>query len=222
MSNRVPPKLNQLGSYDVNRAGATEAVWQPLYDYGAPTADNYAAAGQTSLTFFQQPIGQANKTLADTNMDQAGALPNPKQFLITSVEVLFWPAGSLVARSGLTAANLDADFLKDVYAVSKSGFLDLFIGSKSYLIDGPLGVFPPKNRLEGWGSTNQTTAADTNGSEQSYASCVGALYEITPIRLISQQNFSVTLRWPTAVPLPSAVAARIGVRLNGFLYRLSQ
>lgn len=219
---RTPPALRNLGNYDVNRAGAVEALWQPLYDYGPPTADNYAAAGQTSLTFFQQPIGQASKTLADTNMDTAGSLPNPKQQLITNVQVMFWPAASLVARSGLAAAALDADFLKDVYTVSKAGWLEIFVGSKPYLDDGPMGVFPPLTRLAGWGCNSISTTADTNGSEQAYAAFAGAVYEITPIRLISQQNFKVTLNWPTAVALPSGVAARIGIRLGGFQYRLSQ
>lgn len=222
MANRTPPGFKELERYDVNRAGEPEGIWQPLYDYGVPTADNYPAAGTTNLQFFQLPIGQSAKTYADTNMVLAGTMANPVQQLVTDVQVCFWPSATLVARSGLAAAALDADFLKDVYTVSKSGYLVLRVGQKDYLYDAPVGMFPARARLSGWGTNAISTTADTNGAEQAYAAFAGPVYEITPIRLISQQNFNVSLVWPTAVALPSGVAARIGIRLGGFQYRLSQ
>jgi len=43
-----------------------------------------------------------------------------------------------------------------------------------------------------------------------------------PVRLAPQQNFNVTLNWPAAVALPSTVAGRIGIVLDGLPYRLSR
>jgi hypothetical protein len=40
--------------------------------------------------------------------------------------------------------------------------------------------------------------------------------------LAPTQNFNVTLNFPTAVATPSGQNARIGVVLDGLLYRLSQ
>lgn len=218
MAARMPPNIRKIGKFDVNRANQIEAIWSPLYDYGA--AGNYLAAGQTQLMFFQVPQGQSSKTLADTNMEIAGSLPAPKQLLVTSVQVCFWPAIASMARTG-AVATLDGDFIKDVYTVFTSGFLKFFVGSKDYVVDAPLGVFPQPQRLEGWGAVS-TGTGDATGSEQNYAAWVGPVYEIAPIRLISTQNFNVSLNWPTAVALPSAQAGRIGVRLGAYLYRLSQ
>lgn len=206
--------LNDLNNYQVNRSGQQEAIWQPLYDSSA-----YAAAGQTSLTFFQVPNGQSSKTLDDTNMELAGSLPMPKRFLIQAIEIAFF-SGVTPATHGAQAA---ANYVNDVNAFYKSGHFQLFIGSKPYLDESPLGVMPP-----GWGMyvasalADTTTAAADSQSMVQYARPIGRTYEITPVLLESQQNFKVTLSWGTAVALPSTSAGKVFVRLLGTLYRLSQ
>lgn len=207
---RKPPRVSEAKQYDVNRKGQVEAIWQPLYHF-LP----YAAAGQTVLTFFQQPVGQGGMTQRDTNMEAAGMLPAPKGMLVTAIEVLFLPAGPPSA-----AAAVDS-LLNDMYLVggtdaanNTGGFLDFFIGSKSYLTDGPLMKFPPSYRIGGY-ADHGTGAFSSN-----YSTFAGRTYEITPIRLVSNQNFNVTLNWPTATAI--SAAANIGVILNGFQYRLSQ
>jgi hypothetical protein len=199
---QVPP-LSDLQRYNPNRADAPEGIRQSLYDFTP-----YAAAGQTSLSFFQVPAGQGGKTKADTNMEAAGSLPNPKHFLIQTIEIFFFPAGD-------PAIATLPENINDVYDVFKSGWLDLFIGSKSYLTEAPIGRFPPKNMLVGFAGMS---AAAMNAA---YASMGGRVYQVTPpLLLVPTQNFSVTLNWPAAVPI--AAAARIGVVMDGLLYRLSQ
>lgn len=207
--------LERLNQNSVNRPGEQEVVRQTLYDYQA-----YVAAGQTQLIFFQVPQGQSGKTKADTNMEAAGILPAPKRFLIEAIEIQFFPGGV----PSVFGAALAATQINDVYTVAQSGFLDLFIGSKSYLTEAPLGRFPPSNRLAvNAAFADATTAAAALQSRSGYASFAGAPYRIEPnISLVSTQNFNVTLNWPTAVALPSAVNARIGVVLKGLLYRNSQ
>ena len=138
------PDLNQLQTYSVNRKGEYEGVRQTLYDF-----QTYAAAGQSQLQFFQVPLGQAGKTIEQTNMDQAGALPTPKYFLVESIEIYFYPAANISALQNDVLANLvDTDYSNDVQAVARAGALTYFIGSKNYLQEAPLNRFPPKTCLK--------------------------------------------------------------------------
>ena len=210
----VIPLSQAREKYAVNRYDEKEGIIQPIYDY-----QPYAAIGQTSLIFFQVPNGQGGKTLADTNMTSAGQLPAPKSFLIQAIEIKFW-SGVVPGTFGAQAA---ANYVNDVNAVLKSGHFQLFIGSKPYLDEAPIDVFPPTTRMcvDGALSDMSTTGADMQSMIQ-YASGCGRTYTMSPLFLPSNQNFSVTLNWPTAVALPSNVAGRIGVRLLGTLYRDSQ
>lgn len=209
------PSIDDLTKYSVNRGGQYEVIGASLYDY-----TTYAAAGQTELNFFQTPQGQGSKTLADTNMEAAGSLPAPKNFIVTSLEINFWPGG-LPSVFGAQAAGV---YLNDVATLAKSGYLEFYIGSKNYIQEGPVGVFPAANGLVVAAAVaDQTTAAAASQTMIDYANMGGKPYILpSPIALVSNQNFRVSLKWPTAVALPSTVAARIGVRLRGYLYRLSQ
>lgn len=209
---RRAPSLQNLRQFDVNVPGGKEAIFQPLYDY-----QTYAAAGQTSLNFFQVPKGQAGKTIQDTNMDTAGSLPNGKEFLIQAIEVAFFPG----ADPGLLQAPAAAVFLEDAYKFSKSGHLQLFIGSKPYLDEAPIGVFGQSFGLEGFAAlSDSTTASATGQSVIQYAKPLSNVYQITPVKLTSQQNFQVTMDWAAAIAI--SADARVGVRLLGTLYRNAQ
>lgn len=209
-----PPDLNSLDRYKVNRPGAVEALYQPLYDY-----QDYAAAGFTSQTFFQAPIGQSSKTRVDTNMELAGQIPAGQEFLVTDIRVQFFP-GADVVQTGTTVPP-DAPNWNDTWDVLKTGYLDFFIGSKSYLQDGPLMKFPPDYRLAGIGHSyfRMTTDAD-QATVFDYATAAGPIYRITPVKLMANQNFAVTVNFDSAVPVNNA--GRIGIVLGGYLYRLSQ
>lgn len=211
------PAMQDLEKYNVNRSGEFEAIRQSLYDY-----QTYAQVGQTSLIFFQTPAGQAGKTLADTNLELAGQLPNPKMHLVQSIEVLFYPS---VLPSRGAIADEASIFINDTYSLSKSGWLELFIGSKSYLREAPIGRFPPKTKLDGFSAITSTlTAGAATQSRDGYAVFSGRPYMVDPwILLKPTQNFQVTLNWPAAVALNVAnTTARIGIALDGVLYRNSQ
>ena len=210
------PSLGDLQQYNVNRPGQIEGIRSSLYDF-----QTYAAAVTTTqYTFFQVPVGQSSKTLADTNMEAAGSLPSPKSFLVESIEVCIFP-GLSPSTIGAASAN---DFSNDVYAWSKGGYFNFFIGSKSYLTEAPLGRLPPKNALHGWSALADTTTAGAAQSRKvSYASPAGQPFMLSPpILLVPTQNFNVTLNFPTTLAMPSGQDARIGVILNGILYRNSQ
>jgi hypothetical protein len=212
------PSLQDIQQFNVNRVGQYEAVRQTLYDF-----QTYANAGTTtSYTFFQVPKGQSAKTLADTNLTLAGTLAAPINFFVQSIEVVVFPG---VNPATEVATNAISNFTNDIYVLSKAGFLDFFIGSKSYLQEAPLGKFPPKTHLHGWSAISQSdsTASTLARGSIEYAAFGGRPYFIDPgILLAPTQNFSVTLNFPTTTALPSAADARIGVVLDGILYRLSQ
>lgn len=210
------PTLSDLQKYAVNRGGDYEVIGSSLYDF--TTYDG--ATGQTELNFFQTPQGQGGKTLADTNMEAAGALPNPKNFLVTAIEINFW-SGVLPSVFGAQAA---AQSLNDTWTFAKSGYLEFYIGSKNYVQEGPLNVFPAMNGLVvGAALADASTPGATMQSRIAYSNLGGKPYMMaSPVALVSNQNFRVSMKWPIAVPLPSAANARVGVRLRGYLYRLSQ
>jgi len=190
---KIPPSTMRA-DHEVNMRGTQEVIFAPRYDY-----QTYLAAGQSSLTFFQNPIGQNGRTILDTNMESAGQLPAPQSFVITSIALEIYPSAAPSADAG---TNID-----DVYNIAKGGALSLRVGSKNYVEQAVLGNFPSTHRLGGF------TDAD-------YAAMTGQIYQITPITLPESQNFSVKLSWDA--PVAITADARIGVQLRGFLYRNAQ
>lgn len=196
------PSLQDLKTYSVNRSGMFEAVRESIYD-----TQTYAGAGQSVLTFFQNPIGQSGKTRDDTNMETGGALPSPQYFLIESIELLFFPAGVPSTDGG--------DMIDDMNSFIQNGNAILNIGSKDYLREAPLGRFPPKTRL----------SVDIGGiTTAAYASATGRPYMLTaPLLLIPNQNFSLQLKWDGgAVAMPSGNPGTVVAVLDGLKYRESQ
>lgn len=204
---RPAPGLKSLRQYDAYLADAKEVIWQPIYDI-----QTYAQAGQLSLTFFQTAAGQSNKTYADTNMDMGGQLPSGVNFLCVGLEVVFWAGGTIET----TAANSIADDNRLV--MSPAAYLEVNLLQKTYLREAPLQVFPQQTGLSGFAASNITSGTD--GSLIEYARNAGPLYQITPLRIPSSQNFNVKIVWPTVVPI--SVAGKIGVRLLGYTFRNAQ
>lgn len=229
--------LGLLEQYRVNRQGQAEVVRQRLYDFQL-----YPTAGAAQFTFFALPVGQGltsavggvvgtAKTYADTNMDTAGQLPRPKSYLVESIEILFEPGSVATANTFTTtppnifaaaAALAVAAQLADINILRISGWLEFYIGSKTYLTEAPLGVFPPKVRLEldAAFASNSATTAEVGAISGKWG---GRPYYLDPpITLESMQNFAVYLKFPAAVATPSGFNGRIGVVFDGVLFRNSQ
>lgn len=234
------PSLADIMGYSVQRPDAVEGIRQTLYDFNL-----YPTAGSTQIDFFQLPQGQglstaqgnANnpKTLADTNMTGAGSLPNPLAFLMTSIEVIFVPGSvstantfapqvvsTFIAVPVAGTAPISSGAANDVNQVLQSGFLDLTVISKPYLQEAMLRSFPPKTRLD-VDCAVATNSATTGSMAIANAQAGGRPYFMNPPILIPPTtNFRVSLRWPVAVSTPSGFNGRIGIRLDGFLYRNAQ
>lgn len=219
MTKQVPTRA-ELSKYSVNRPG-WEAIRQSLYDFQA-----YAAAGQSTLTFFALPIGQSGKTQSDTNMTLAGQLPKNQEFLIQSIEVFFSPTTPTVAAQMPAAfgAQVAAQIINDSYIVGRAGNLVLTIGSKPYLQEAPLGRFPQKAAFTVDGAAaDVSTAGASFQTRFAFGQWRGRPYLLDPAPLLlpENQNFSVSLNWPEGVQAITN-PGRIGVILDGILYRRSQ
>ena len=217
----IPSTIAEFNRFNVNRPG-WEKIRQSLYD-----AQAYPAAGVTQLTFFQLPVGQAGKTLSDTNMNLAGQLPTNQVFLVEGIEIYFFPTrpsvpADLPAAFGALAT---ADIVNDAYIFHTAGNLRFRIGSKDYLQEAPLGKFPASRQFHIEAAlSDSTTAGAGQQSRIAYGSTVGRPYKLDPpVLLIENQNFDVKLDWPEGVQaLPSGNPARLEVSLEGMLVRRSQ
>lgn len=217
----TPDDLNEFQKFVVNRPG-----WEILRNSFYDSAE-YPAAGVTQLTFFSQPVGGGGRTLSDTNMTLAGQIPANQSFLIQSIEVYFFPTTPSVAAQLPAAfgAQAVAQLINDAYIFRRSGFLRLFIGSKSYLEEAPMMKFPPSRTFHVEGAlADATTPGEAFQSRIAFGESVGRPYYIDPnITLIQNQNFNVTLNWPEGLQaLPSQNPARVFVSLEGVLARRSQ
>ena len=223
--------LDAINQFAVN-TNKFEAITQSLYDSAA-----YPTTGIQTLTFFQtapgggtSPITGNPKTNEDTNMPGNGFLPNLQAFVITSVELEVQPAfgtpGSLWPV-GYQPANFGAQHLaasvNDEWIVRATGYLDIYIGTKHYLTEGPLYKFPASNDMELDAAVcDVTTASATGQTRLAYMKAVGPAYILAPnnLLLIPMQAFNVTLNWNTLQPI--ANVARIFTRLMGQLIRSAQ
>jgi hypothetical protein len=231
------PAISYLRRFAVNRPGEPEVIRQRLYDHQL-----YPGNGTTEINFFQFPIGQgvatalgaavgSNKTRADTNMTLAGQLSALLNFVIESIEVTFEP-GTVSTANTFTPAvvgdftTVAADAIygpsNDADVFYKSGWLELAIGAKDYLIEAPLGSFPPKVQTV-IDSSQATNSATLGAAVLQKVNKAGRPYFVEPaISLMSNQNFVVRLKWPAVVPLTTTFNARVGVILDGFTFRASQ
>lgn len=194
---RPPSPTQQLQRNRVRDPSMVGAIWQPLYDYQTKTA-----AATSQQTFFQTPIGQSSKTISDTNMISAGQLPLGNRFAITGIQVELYPL------MDLTGAAL-SQFANDIQDFYNSGALVLTIGNKDFATQAPLIKFPPVNTLR-VDSSSGTTAVNTT-----FATAIGREYATNEMYIESNQSFSVSLYNTSAI----SAAARVGVTLNGWLYR---
>lgn len=229
------PTLEDFAANAVGLSGKIELIWQPLYDYQI-----YPTAGIATLPFFQVPQGQGfssqqvaaatPKTIADTNLTQAGMLPAPQSFWVDGLEVTIDPGSSATANlfanvvpTALVAIAAATNFasLNDYVAIAKSGLLTFSIMQKTYYTESPLYRFPSRTaqRVDASLSNNSAT---TNS-----IGIISPRTEGTGVRfdpgygIATTCNFAVNLTWPALVTT-AAANARIGVFLNGWLFRAAQ
>lgn len=176
---------------------------QPLYD-----SFRMPAAATSTVSFFQIPKGQpgtafaaaGNKTLADTNLTNAGLLPSPQRFLIQAIAFV----------TGISVT------LADMRLLLNGAVFELTIGTKPFL-QCPLNFIPGGAGVLNSGSAAAATEVLNHGFPAPQA--IKVLTE--PIPIDKMENFGATVSWPVAA-ITLAVATPVQLFLHGTLYRSIQ
>jgi len=199
-SDNISDKINLAGetagetTIGGRTKGLLQRIYQPLYD-----TNTVATSGSGQLNFFQVPLGgriagsTTPKTQVDTNMDQGGSLPYPKNFKVTGISVI---------------PDASASY-EDAAKVLDGSWFRLFIGTQDYYVSPTLPLaFAPGKRSPGM------SFRVNNPLRPVY--CFPE-----PISLIPQQNFRVELNFPKPFTKDNALSEplRIRVVLHGYFYR---
>lgn len=193
-----------------------EMISQPIYDY-----EVYSTAGYTSQQFFQRSGGSANVGYDVTNMPAPGAFPRGQMFMVDSLEVDYISNGLPLLTAQTEASPPGASQINDMYSVMNAGWLNLTINAKPYLNCGQLKQFPPSVRVSGVAAlSDATTAAGSQRSQYDLAAATGETFQLLPFLLQESVNFVVSVNFSTAIPVRTA--ARLGVTMNGVLFRRYQ
>jgi hypothetical protein len=228
-----------LLAHRVGVPGQKDVIWAPLYDFLAFPSAGFAG---NLATFFSNQQGQGTssapgvgtnvpKTQWDTNLAAPNQLTLGNEFYAIGSETLFYPGvnnvtntpfGILPGRGGVAPTNTGL-FVNDVWEVGQQGFKALKVGTDRYYIqDGPLSMFPPVTRMAVSAALSEIGPSSTStgvGNEISYAVWSGEPYTIVPVYVQTNQLFTVTITFPTAIALPSGQIGRLGERLRGYLIR---
>jgi hypothetical protein len=198
-----------------------EGIRQSLYDTLV-----FDSGVTQRLQFFAVQAGQSGKTKADTNMELAGTLPAGHKFVAEALEIHVYPgsnAGAYVRQDPVrqNAAVAVPQFANDVHALGEAGWVEVQIGTKTYLIEAPLNRFPPSAGLIVTPAVEQNLAvAAAQTVSVDYARFGGRPYLLIPnLPIEGQTAFSVSINWPAPFALPSGFDAKIKVVLPGVYFR---
>jgi hypothetical protein len=229
---RPVPTASQIQQYVVGVAGQYDVIWDPLYDSIA-----YPSAGQLNFSFYSNPIGQGTssapgagavpKTIFDTNLTIGNQLTSGNAFLMVGSENLFFPGVNnsttptvafAVEPGRENAPTTVGVFVNDIYNVGNGGNKVMTVGTdRQYITDGPLNQFPPATRLAvGAAIAGGTT---TVGNEIAYAAWSGEIYNIAPLFIQANQNWTMVVTFAALIPTPSAQIGRLVDRMRGYLIR---
>jgi len=183
--------------------GDMEGVPMPLYD-----TQQYASTVTTQLTFFAATAA-AGAGLFQTNMTQAGQLPNPDFHVIQCITLDVIGLDPVV---GTGTNDQDLYYILNGITAGQSPYASLKFASKDY---GPW----PITALHGTGGVTGPVAAvaaapeNANNSVPDGGVWIGGAIVIPPL-----QAFSLDIRWPAAVTL-TTTPLWLKVGLWGTYYR---
>lgn len=182
---------------------------------------NYAAAGQTQLKFFNETGGRAI-----TNMAQAGQFPNPQHFaamgLCVDVQLGHDRLGSRTSGKKFVDDTADPITAADeLYPIIKNAVLSMTVGSKK-VIDEVMGLdhFPAAAGIDlaGFAATTETAKVYTGGVVQNGVPHIANmfLFKPTPEGIPGGQSFEVEIDWLEAYALTGGGCVQ--VTLHGLLF----
>ena len=191
-----------------------EPINEPLYD-----TQVYPVAGAATLTFFTQGlsgtvVAGVPRTLRETNVPIAGALPNPQQFHVYGIQVV--PDAQCQSAQTTAGAATAVPVLTDQVTIISQSFFRLYIGTKSYVEVTSI-LIPCGHGLTGAAAT--TIGAREVSSFHNGVAHQNNYFDVTvrvghsrkPIHIPPQQNFRCELVFPG----PAATAVTLNNTLGG-------
>ncbi len=174
-------------------------LWHPIWD-----SQRYAAAGQTELRFFQDPLGAAvtgahtnavPKKLVDTNMRAGGRL-NRGRMQVQGVRVKIKP-------TSYTGAALPTNAL-DIAIIQQTGTLRVTIGD-SKKIEQQLLDFNSGLGVAGF-MASATAGALNAGAATNGVPDVGNFWKLfdCPFDIAPDQTIEAVMEWPAAAAITTA------------------
>lgn len=168
-----PFREYEFSASAVTASSPSYFIAQPLYD-----TQIIWRTGTAQVNFFQVPLGGTSldggvgfnrpKTQLETNMDQGGSLPYPKQFRITGLSL--FPEATVSAE--------------DCAKLMETAWIRLFIGNQDYLV------------LPALMMVGNVTVKNPLISFKSADPCLPVYNLPVPIDLLPQQNFRVEINFP--------------------------
>ena len=235
------PTVDQFAAQAVGVPGKIEMIWQPLYDWNI-----YPLAGIAQLLFFQVPQGAgftaqpvaaaAPKSEADTIMTQPGQLPAPQAFWVDGTEICIDPGSTATANLfgnavptlfTVASAAASAIAIQDTNNIARTGLVTFNVMQKVQYEDQPIYRFPPRSAVRFDGALSTTSAAGNVGTVATQSvrnEGIGVRF-VPGYGIKTSSNFNVKIAWPALITLAapgSGFNARIGVILNGWLFRAAQ
>ena len=189
--------------------GVQEVIRWTLYHYRA------IATLTTNLLFFDQSEGTAAGGRLDTNMMNPGSLPGNEMMVVVGIGVD--PVPRVQDVHATNAADMVAP--RQWYTLMTTGWLEVKISGKEYLVMAPITRVPPGHGI-GTGLDIMIHAANTDiwGHLQSASPDNRAKYNVDPpFGILPLRPFEARLRWNVGPTL--AGAGRIGVNFNGWKIR---
>ena len=158
----------------------------------------YTSTATLAITFFT--TAPAGRSLDLSNMEIAGQLAAPQQFLIRALRFMVKQLPESV--NAVAATNPQPGALDNVAQLMNTGWLQLTIGTKTYgpwplwkltTGGGAFGAFNVSNILIGGGYADSGTAGWPD---------VRNVYTLSkPLLIPPQMNFRADLQWPAALTL---------------------
>lgn len=199
------------------RAGISEVVRWTLYDIRP-----YTTAGFTQRTYFSENIGTATGGYGDTNLQVSGAMAGNESHVCQYLRIMPLPAQADFDNS-VTASVQAVAFGQWHEVLGRTCWLEWKIADKTYMLGGPLFLFPagmgPGSVIANASSALAITrniSYINNGDPSNRA-----LYLIDPpLAILPNRSFVVNLNWQAAQSVTTA--GKLGVFLDGYRVRAVQ
>ena len=155
---------------------------------------------------FQTPLGQAGKTLADTNIPNAGQLPQGQSFVVEALKIFY------LSRTAKATANV-----QQIYTLLQDTVLEMIVPGKDNL-----GQFTLDEILGASTLIAMTPTAAGDNIPMIQPNYVGVKRLKKPWTIGAVQSFEVRLTTVAATSMPDALSGDyIKIALCGTLSRMS-